>query len=617
MSLKKTMFAAAVACAVGIASVPAPAAGPTSRPATSAQSDANSPAKLGEMLRQMREERAARAKVAHIDIGSDLAEKPAGFALFSEAGTATHYSVLKRLKQARDDKDLAAVLVTVSGDGLATAQAQELRDALAEISATGRPTYVYADRYSTSTYTLATGATNICILPGGEMLMPGIALETMFARGLLDKLGVKADMVQIGEYKGASEALTRMAASDELKGELDRLVDGLYQQVVTDIVKRRGIPRRDVQAAIDRAWLPAADALAAKLVDHVVDIDGMRELIADKVGNKVDLLADYGVKKQNEVDFSSPFALLQMLSQKPSEPEGPAVALVYVDGMIVEGEGSDSLFGDGVAADGPIRSAMRISQRDPNIKAVVIRIDSPGGSALASEAAWQAIRRLAKDKPVVVSVGGMAASGGYYIACAGDRIFADPSAVIGSIGVVGGKMSLAGLYEKLGIASETFSRGANAAMFSSSTPFTDSQRIMLGNLMRQTYDQFIDRVLQTRKGKIGDIDKVARGRIFAGSQAAELGLVDEIGGLTKALDFAAGKGGLPKDYAVRVVPSPKTLADMLTGDGAATEQIHTIPLEVRMLPPGLRRLAVQQLAAMEQLQASRMMLIPPVMMQVK
>jgi protease-4 len=391
--------------------------------------------------------------------------------------------------------------------------------------------------------------------------------------------------------------------------------------MVSEIAKRRSISEKRVRDAIDQAWIPADTAKDLGLVDHLVDIDALRDLMASKIGKKVELLPGYGIEKERDVDFSNPFALLQLFTKKAEQPESPCVALVYVDGMIVEGEGSEGLFSASSAADGLIRRAMRIAQRDPNVKAIVIRIDSPGGSALASEAAWQAIRRVAKEKPVVVSIGAMAASGGYYIACAGDRIFADPSSIVGSIGVVGGKVSLNGLYQKLGLNAEMYSRGANAGMFSSSEPFTDSQRILVGRLMRQTYDQFVNRVMQTRKGRIADVDKVARGRIFAGIRAKELGLVDEIGGLNAALRDAAVKGALnPDKMEVRVLPAPRSLTDLL----GEKEQVAAplgmgshMPLELSFLPATLRDLAAMQWSAMTQMSTGRVMLVPPAMMRLR
>jgi protease-4 len=253
--------------------------------------------------------------------------------------------------------------------------------------------------------------------------------------------------------------------------------------------------------------------------------------------------------------------------------------------------------------------------RDPDVKAVVIRIDSPGGSALASEAAWQAVRRVAKEKPVVISIGHMAASGGYYIASAGQRIFADPSAIVGSIGVVGGKLSLKGLYDKLGVSVETYSRGANAGIFASGEGFTDGQRQMISSMMKLTYDQFIDRVMATRKGKIADIDKVARGRIFVGEQAVSLGLVDEIGGIEQATDYAASKGGLGKKYDVRILPSPKTLADVINGPQAVAPvralEASGWHAQLMALPAPIRTLVSYQLMVAQELEQRPLLLVPP------
>jgi len=262
--------------------------------------------------------------------------------------------------------------------------------------------------------------------------------------------------------------------------------------------------------------------------------------------------------------------------------------------------------------------------RDDNVKAIVVRIDSPGGSAMASEVMWQSLRRVAKHKPVVISVGGMAASGGYYLASAGDTIYADPTAVVGSIGVVGGKFVLKDLFAKVGITGESFFRGQNAGLFSSNEPWTDSQRKMITLWMQNTYDQFTDRVMTTRTGKIKDIDQVARGRIFLATQAKELGMVDEIGGLQAALDAAAGKAKLEKgDFDIRVMPAPKSLSDLLTGSNADAKT----PIEpkmslaedsmLRVLSPSDRAAVTQQLQMVQLMQERPVILAMPFVLTVK
>jgi protease-4 len=291
-------------------------------------------------------------------------------------------------------------------------------------------------------------------------------------------------------------------------------------------------------------------------------------MLQKDLGGEPSLIADYGLAKRDQVDLSSPFALFSLLTKREEAPQGPAVAIIYAEGVIADGAGG-GLFSDAGVASDQMRKAFRVASRDEDIKAVVIRIDSPGGSALASEAMWQSVRRLAEKKPVVISVGTMAASGGYYLACAGDKIYADPAAIVGSIGVVGGKFVYKDLFDKLGLHAEAFDRGSNADLFSSDQPFTDRQRKMVTAWMTQTYHQFTDRVMTTRKGKIKDIDAVARGRVFCAEQAKDLGMVDEIGGLEDAIAGAAQMAGLGKDgYDVRIVPAPKTLGDILTGAGA-------------------------------------------------
>src|SRR5205823_3725266 len=272
---------------------------------------------------------------------------------------------------------------------------------------------------------------------------------------------------------------------------------------------------------IDDCIVTAQAAKDRKLVDHLVSQDELRDLITDELGGDVNILPHYAEPEKEKLDFSNPFALLANIGKKNEKPDNkPAIALIHADGVIVDGETGDDLFGQGGNVGGDdIRKAFRAASKDDNVKAIVLRIDSHGGSALASEVMWQAVNAAAQDKPVIVSVGSMAASGGYYLASAGDYIFADPSAIVGSIGVVGGKFVLHDLFEKIGIGTETISRGKNSALFSMNQEWTDRQRRMVTNWMKQTYDQFTERVMTNRKGKIKDIDQVARGRIFLAKQA--------------------------------------------------------------------------------------------------
>jgi protease-4 len=589
--------------------------------------DFPSPAELVKKMKDLEKKKASQSKVAHFSLTRPIVETSPGFSFFGgDDASLTTRTLLERLNAAGKDKEIKAILITLGAQtSLGFSQAEEIRDALVAIVKSGKPCYVYADGFDTPTYTLASGADHICMLEGGEIEMPGVGLEVTFLKGLFDKVGVKADYVQIGEYKGADEAYTRTEASDELKGELSRLTESLYNEIVDSISHSRHIESQKVRDLIDQSIVMGADAKEAGLVDRLMDQDDIRPMLTKDLGNEIDVVSDYGKPPSESVDFSNPFSLLAAFARKPqASTDKPTVAVISASGVIVDGDGSTGMFSqeEGVGSES-MRQAFRTAARDENCKAVVIRIDSPGGSALASEVMWQAARHCAEKKPVIVSVGAMAASGGYYLASAGDKIYADPSAIVGSIGVVGGKFVMKDLYEKLGVHAETFSRGKNAGLFTNNEPWTDSQRKMVTAWMRQTYDQFTRRIMKMRGDKIADIDKVARGRIFLAPQAKKLGLVDEIGGIDDAIAYAAKKANLDEgEYDVRTLPEPKTLADYLTGGGADTAfafhpkiQIDSVLLQT--LAPMLKGPAGRQIQLLQLLADRPVVLMTPFEVNIK
>jgi protease-4 len=506
------------------------------------------------------------------------------------------------------------------------AQAQEVRNALMELRRAGKKTFVYADSYDTIGYTIASGSTNICLLEGGEIMLPGVGLETMFYKGTFDKIGVVADFVQIGQYKGAEEPYTRSAPSEALRGELNKITDSLYAEIVDGISVSRNVPSQSVKELIDDTMVSGSVAKSRGFVDHLVDQDGLRRLIKDELGNDIDLVRDYGEPEQPEVDWSNPFSILKAMSHKPEESDKPAIAVIYASGVIVDGEGEGGLFStEGIASE-EMRRTLRQVSRDDDVKALVIRINSPGGSALASEVMWQAVRHVSQDshKPVIISVGNMAASGGYYLASAGDYIFADRCAIVGSIGVVGGKFVVKDLFDKLGLSTEVFSKGRNADLFGSNQVWDERQRRMVRTWMQQTYDQFTQRVMTTRSGKIKDIDAVAQGRIFLAGQAKELGMVDELGGCETAIAYAANKVGLKEgEYDVRTLPAPKTLADLLGGHDADALTPIQPKIEIgadsllSVLPSSARSMAAEQIQVMQLMEKSPVLTISPFIVEVK
>ena len=633
----KALIAAALLCVGGIAladdAAKEPADKPTQSPAVqSTEKSANADDKTptpGDLIRRLKaieQDKAKKTKIAFFDLSTrPISEKPADFSLFGDDGSMTLRSVIERLHQARDDKEIKGALITLGDTGVNFSQAQELRDALRELTRAGKSTFVYSDDYDTDTYILASGAKHVCMLEGGEIMIPGVGLETTFYKGLFDKIGVKADYVQIGEYKGADEEYTRTGASPELKGELTKLTDGLYGQIVEQIAQARNLTENQVKGIIDDTILDAQAAKDRGLVDELTDQDSLRKLITKEVGNDIDLVADYGRNAQVGPDVSNPMALFSLLMKKPKpESDKPQIALVYADGVITDGEAGGGLFEESGVGSEDMRKAMRLASRDENIKAIVLRIDSPGGSALASEVMWQAVRHAAEKKPVIISVGSMAASGGYYLASAGDHIFADASAIVGSIGVVGGKFVFKGVYDWAGVSTETFSRGRNAGLFSSAEPWDDRQRQLVTKWMEGTYKQFTSRVMKTRAGKIKDIDAVARGRIFLAKDAKALGMVDDIGGIDAAITYAAKDAGLESGkYEIRTVPAPKSLGDLLMGGGAEAAfpfkpQITIDPRSaLGSLSPTLRKAISQKLQLLRILSARPVVLMSPLTVNVR
>ncbi len=567
---------------------------PTTKPSGDEAAEATANLTPGELIKQMREKADAEKAmplVAQIDLSVPLSERPVGFSLFGGGGMDLR-SVLGRLDAAEKDPEVKAVLLTFFNGGMMNlSQAQEIRDKLDALRRAGKRTFAYADTYDTTSYLVASACTDVVLMDGGEMFMPGIAIEPMFYRGALDKLGVKPDYVQVGEYKGAEEPYTRSTPSPELTKEMEKLVESMYSQVIDEISGGRSMAKSKVEEAIDRAMTPAGQALQQGFVDHLADADGLRELFEEELGAEPRINAAYATGDAPSFDPDNPFAIFQLLKPQNIDADKPSVAIVYAQGAIVDGTGgAGGLLGGGDSVNTEyIRRAMRLAARDDEVKAVVLRIDSPGGSALASEAMYQAIKRVAEDKPVIVSIGGIAASGGYYIAVAGDEIYADPAAIIGSIGVVGGKLVLDGLYEKVGLSTTMFKRGENAGLFSQTEPWDDRQRRLVRNWMKSTYDQFTDRVATGRGDAVADVDDIARGRIFLAEEGKKLGMVDHLGGIDDALAAAAKRADLGDDYEVIVLPGEQSNPFAGAGGGfplgSAVSPLNEL---MRLLPAGIR-----------------------------
>ncbi len=416
--------------------------------------------------------------IANIKITGAVLESPASFSLFAmNDKNKTLREWLARLAKARQDDQVAGVALELDDAAISWSQAQELADSVRRLREV-KPVYAYICSGGISHYVLLSSATELAMEPAGEIDILGIAAEMTFFRGTLDKLGIEPQMIQIGKYKGASEPMMLKEPSEELKGEYNKVLDDLYGQLVSQIANNRKLKAQDVRDAIDEGPFDSKLAMRHRLVDKLMERAKWENHIAEKTvgaGNKYVWVSNYGQEPKKQLDLSNPFALLGSLLSRPTaeQPAGPITAIVYAQGTIISGQSGEGMLGGNMIGDQTLVKALNEAAANDKVKAVVIRISSPGGSALASEMIYQAIRNCASKKPVVASIAGMGASGGYYIALGVPKIIADSTALVGSIGVISGKLALdiprtadgkEGIYQKLGISTFAFTRGKNAGL---------------------------------------------------------------------------------------------------------------------------------------------------------
>jgi protease-4 len=510
--------------------------------------------------------------VAVFRLEGSLSEEPGddSFDFFGPMGTSLNELVTRLRKAAGDARVKAVVILPESAPG--SAQIEELRAALALIRQKGKEVYVHADSLLLGQYELACGASRISVVPTGDVMIPGMVGSSLHLRGLLDKIGVKPDFITEGAYKSAAELFMREQPSPEADEMMNWLIDSKFASLKESIAQGRKTDVGKVQGWIDSGLFSAEAAKSAGLIDAVEQRHDFEVMLKDKYGQDVLFDKKYGRKKQDEMDFSSPLAFLKIWGQLFRGPERKAegkqaVGIVYVSGPIATGKGTSSpLFGSSGAFSTDISEALDKAAADDNIQAVVLRIDSPGGSATASEIILDATKRLKARKPLVVSMGDVAGSGGYYVACAAETIFADATTLTGSIGVLGGKLATTEMWKKIGVTFKEYKRGQNAGLLTSDDVFSESERARMKGFMDDTYAGFKKHVTDIRGSRLKKpIDDLAGGRVYTGKQALDLGLVDKLGTLNDAIEFAASQAKI-KDYDVRVVPEPKSFIEQLLED---------------------------------------------------
>jgi protease-4 len=562
--------------------------------------------------------------VAHIKLHGELDEAPAAADPFFGTSAENFKAKIDRIKKAKKDDTVKALYLQLDGLHVGYGKIDELSRAIADFRKSGKKAFAYVESGETGDYMLALACDEVCMPEGGWLMLVGMRLEVTFFKDLFDKIGVKADMLQMGDFKGAAEPFTRNSLSEPNKKQLRSLLDDRFDKgMVAHVAKARGMTEEQVRKLIDEGPYTARAALKARLIDRIEYADPFQKSFKDalKVA-KVDVVKNYGQAKSAEISFDNPLAILKMLSPpKTRKSKEPKVAVVYATGVIVTGKSSFSFLGGESCGSTTMIEAIREADSDDTVKAIVLRVDSPGGSALASDLIWNELKRC--KKPVVASMSDVAASGGYYVSMAAKKIYAEPGTITGSIGVVGGKLTLGGLFDKIGITTETLSRGANANIFSATHTFSDSERKAFTAMMHDIYDQFLDKALEGRK-KAGKemtrakFESLAGGRVWTGRQALANDLIDELGTLDDAVAAAWKMAGQPADKEPEILQLPKGKSPLdalldLKGDTRmmAPEQLALI----RAVPELARKLATVE--AMLNLRGEPVWLINPFCIEMK
>jgi protease-4 len=462
-------------------------------------------------------------------------------------GTSIRGMVESLRKAKRDPRIRSALLRPSTVQTPFWAKLQELRDALIDFRESGKPVIAYLEYGGDREYYLATAASQIFLLPASPLDLSGIASYEVFLRGALDKIGAEPDFLQIGAYKTAPNQLTQTGLTPEHRAMSEWLNRDLYEQMVLGIAQARRKTPGEVRALLDEGPFPPEDALRTGLVDGLAYLDQLDDRVASL---KVD---------DGEDRYIEESAYQRVSARSVGIRPDSRIAVLSAAGVIVGGKSAfDPLNGPVVGSDTVVDQIQRIRD-DDSIRAIVVRIDSPGGSATASDVIWRELmitRDANPRRPIVVSMSDLAASGGYYIATPAHVIVAEPATLTGSIGIFGGKIAIGGTLDRLGINTETIASGRNADLGSPFEPFRPEQRVRLMAYMQGFYDDFVRKVAASRRRSVEQVDAVAQGRVWTGQQARQHGLVDVLGGLDTAVAIAKERAGIPADEDVELVGYP-------------------------------------------------------------
>ena len=532
-----------------------------------------------------------------VDLSVNIQDSPVqmdGLEEFTEAlgGEASHVlqlrEVTRALEAAAKDSDITGIYLTgqvrSEGYGSGFAALKEVRDALETFKASGKPVKAYLDYASTRDFYLASVANEIVLDPYGAILMPGLASQPMFYTGAFEKFGIGVQVTRVGKYKSAVEPFTLKEMSPESRAQTQKLLDDVWGSLTSAIELSRKLPAGSVQKIVDEKGFIRADlAKSIKLIDRVAYVDEVLAELKLATGRKgaKETFRQIGLRDYAKLISDDGLVPKRHGEGKLEISTGGSgkIAIVYAEGEIVDGSGNS----DGVVFGDKTARMLREIRQDDSIKAVVLRVNSPGGSVSASEAIQREVRLIQKEKPVVVSMGTVAASGGYWIATNTERIFAEPTTITGSIGVFGMYLNLQGLAtDKLGLTFDTVKTAKFADANTIARPKTAEELALFQTFVDWVYEQFIGKVADSRKLTREAVMEIAQGRVWSGAEALKLGLVDELGGLSSAVRYAAKKAGLSDNFRVAEYPRKKQFAEAFAEafEGRRREQSLSGPMGV-------------------------------------
>ncbi len=493
--------------------------------------------------------------VLKLDFNGTLSERgsedlPFAALLGDDTSNYTLRDVLSAIGKAKENESIAGIYIEADMLGTGYASLKSIRDALLDFRESGKFVVAYADNYTQGLYYLSSVADKVMLNPRGVIQWRGLSATPMFYKELLDKLGVEMQVFRVGTYKSAVEPFVATEMSDANRQQIETYLKSVWGTVTNEVAASRGLTVEQLNACADRMLMfyPAQESVTAGLADTLIYKNDVRDYLEARVG----------LDEDDDLSLLSLADMAGVAKNQPKDKSGNVVAVYYASGEIdgTQGEGSEYIDSEEMAAD------LRRLKEDEDVRAVVLRVNSPGGSAYGSEQIWYAVSELKKEKPVIVSMGDYAASGGYYLSCCADTIVAEPTTLTGSIGIFGLYPNVQGLTEKIGLDFDVVKTNRFADFGTPGRPLNADESSLMQMMVNEGYNLFLERCAQGRGMTKEEVDKVGQGRVWTGADALELGLVDELGGLDRALEIAVEKAGV-EHYTLMSYPAPRPFLESL------------------------------------------------------